>query len=358
MTKGVVERISETPLPLRLFHFDLPAQNIAQVPVSPRDHARLLTLKRYSDQLSDKKFFELPEMLHDGDVLVVNQTEVIAARLRLRKKTGGAVELLLLRPHDGGDLQTSKSWIALGRPAKSLLPGTLLTTTSGDQVTVGERRADEFIVSGAEPLWDLMQRCGEVPLPPYIERSSGLLQSDVRDYQTMFARKPGAVAAPTASLHFTETLCEQLGAKGVFFAPITLHVGAGTFLPIRPENAADIRSHKMHPEWYEIPQESATIIENAKQRGRRVIAVGTTSTRALESWKALGQTQGETQLFIYPGYTFRMVDALITNFHLPESTLLALVAAFGGTENVLRAYSHAITQGYRFYSYGDAMLIC
>lgn len=342
-------------LHLDQFDFTLTPDRIAQAPARPRDASRLLVVPR-DGALGHQQFTDLPELLAPGDVLVVNRTKVIPARLHLRRPTGGQVELLLYRPLDG-TLAEARTWEGLGRPGSALQPGK--TVLAGDvRLAVLEKRGPIVHVRAPVPLWPILQAQGEVPLPPYVQREAGPQAADDADYQTMFAEELGAVAAPTASLHFTPRVMEALAARGVLVHDVVLHVGPGTFLPIRPEHASDVRQHSMHSEPYTVPESTEQAIAQAKARGNRVIAVGTTSLRALETWAATGARSGESTLFVYPGFTFRVVDALVTNFHLPRSTLLLLVAAFAGRERILAAYHEAIRDGYRFYSYGDAMLLC
>ncbi len=303
-----------------------------------------------------RQFAELPTLLEARDLLVVNRTQVVPARLKLTKATGGRVELLLSRPKNG-PAATATQWEGMGRPLKGLKPGQRLRTIEGSELTVIARDGELVIVEAEAPLLWLLHRIGEVPLPPYIERQSGPRECDRSDYQTPFAREPGAVAAPTAGLHFTDAVLAELDAKGVQRAEVTLHVGLGTFLPIRQEHHADVLAHVMHREWFEVPAETADAVAAARKRGGRVIAVGTTSVRALESWAQSGCASGDTALFITPGYSFRAVDAMVTNFHLPQSTLLMLVSAFAGREYLLAAYAEAVRKEYRFFSYGDAMLV-
>lgn len=338
-------------LPLKLFDYSLPADQIAQEPVRPRDASRLLCLGRAGKPLSHRRFFELPEILAPGDLLVVNRTRVIPARLRVTRATGGAAELLLFRPLDGS-VDDARRWQALGRPARALRPGVLLTLGDGRALEVLSRDGDTLTVRLPGPASQVLASAGEVPLPPYIEREAPRA-SDADDYQSVFAREAGAVAAPTASLHFTERVLEGLRARGVERAEVVLHVGPGTFLPVRSDFHDDVRAHRMHSERYSVPAQTQRAIDGA----RRVVAVGTTVVRALETWRATGRSEGDSDLFIYPGFSFRAVDAMITNFHLPKSTLLMLVAAFCGRERLLDAYERAVAEGYRFYSYGDAMLI-
>lgn len=344
------------PLPIELFEYDLPAERVAQAPARPRDASRLMLLPRVSGPPSHRRFLDLPDLLDPGDLLVVNRTQVIPARLALRKTSGGRVELLLYRPV-GGDVRHALEWRALGRPGRALVPGRVLEAEDGTRLEVVGREADTVRVRGDEPIWETMQRLGQTPLPPYVERPEGPLATDSEDYQTLFAAAPGAVAAPTAALHFTDRVLSALETRGVERAELVLHVGPGTFLPVRSDHATDVRQHEMHAEWYDIPAATAGAVQRAHRAGRRVVAVGTTSFRALETWAASGETAGESTLFVYPGVEIRIVDGLLTNFHLPGSTLIMLVAAFAGRERVLRAYAAAVGERYRFFSYGDAMLI-
>lgn len=334
------------------FDFDLPRELIAERPAVPRDAARLLHVGRTLDDLSMR---ELPSLLAPGDILVFNDTRVIPARLKGRKGEGG-VEVTLherLAP----DL-----WNAFARPAKKLKPGDDIRFAEGFAAEVAAKgEAGEvtlrFSLSG-DALAAALQTFGIMPLPPYIKRDGGADERDRSDYQTIFAREQGAVAAPTAGLHFTPDLLAALDARGVRRAPVTLHVGAGTFLPVKVD---DTKDHKMHSERGTISPETAAAVNAAKAAGGRVVAVGTTSLRLLESAAgddgALRPFDGATDIFITPGYRFRIVDVLLTNFHLPRSTLFMLVAAFAGLERMKDAYAHAIGGGYRFYSYGDACLL-
>jgi S-adenosylmethionine:tRNA ribosyltransferase-isomerase len=338
-----------------LFDYDLPPQRIAQEPARPRDTSRLMVLDRSSDAVAHHAFRELPSLLDAGDLLVVNQTMVVPARLSAKKISGGRVELLACRPADGS-VEEAKAWWVMGRPGRALRPGCELLV-AGERLIVGERVGEMAVVRGERPLLDVMRERGEVPLPPYIERPHGPRAEDPSDYQTLFSRQPGAVAAPTASLHFTDQVLAELAAHGVQRAALTLHVGPGTFVPVRDEHADDVREHSMHAEWYEVPAATCEAVAATREAGHRVVAVGTTTVRALESWHQSGSAVGEADLFIYPGYEFASVDALLTNFHLPRSTLLMLVSAFAGRERVLSAYLEAVRCEYRFFSYGDAMLI-
>ena len=343
------------PLPLGLFDYLLPESAIAQHPMEPRDASRLMVL-RSEDRPDHRRFVELPELLNAGDLLLVNHTKVIPARLKVHKDTGGQVELLLYEPVTG-DRATATRWRALARPAKALVPGKRLHTAGGHTLTVVGREHDSVILDAPLPMLEVLQQEGTLPLPPYLKDASHPSAQDAAAYQTIFGDEPGAVAAPTASLHFTPQVMAQLEARGVRVAQVLLHVGPGTFLPVRPENAQDVRGHAMHGEQYEIPQGTQELVRQTRAAGRRVVAVGTTSLRALETWWATGDATGISTLFVTPGYRFGCVDALVTNFHLPKSTLLMLVSAMAGRERILSAYAEALAQGYRFFSFGDAMLI-
>lgn len=349
-----------TDLTLDDFDFDLPAELIAQQPAAERTGARLLD--GTGQQPVDRLFLELCDLLQAGDLLVFNDTQVIKARLFGRKPSGGQIELLVERVlHDAQQPHTVAAHL---RASKKPAPGTVLQMDGGFTATVLGRwpQADGPLYQlqfSADP-YALMEQHGHVPLPPYIARdhaTEGAEQVDANDarrYQTVFARHPGAVAAPTAALHFDEALLEKLRAQGIATASVTLHVGAGTFQPVRVQNIAE---HEMHAERYQIPPETMEAVAACRARGGRVVAVGTTSVRALESWAASGQTAGETRIFITPGFQFQVVDVLLTNFHLPKSTLLMLVSAFAGYEHIMALYRHAIAGRYRFFSYGDAMLL-
>jgi S-adenosylmethionine:tRNA ribosyltransferase-isomerase len=332
------------------FHYELPPELIAQEPLAQRSDSRLLCFDRQSGSLSDRKFNDLPGLLNPGDLLVFNNTEVIPARLYGVKASGGKVEILVER------LTGKQECLAQVRASKSPRPGGILILEDGSRLLV-KGRQDSFFQLQAESgdLMALLQRFGHMPLPPYITRED--TESDRRRYQTVFAESPGAVAAPTAGLHFDQNLLDQLEAAGIQSTAVTLHVGAGTFQPVRVDNVED---HLMHAEWLEVPQSACDAIAATKARGDRVIAVGTTAVRSLETAAqngALAPFSGDSRIFIYPPYEFRVVDAMITNFHLPESTLLMLVSAFAGREQSLAAYRHAVEQRYRFFSYGDAMLL-
>jgi len=344
------------PLRMADFDFALPERLIAQAPARPRDSARLLVVPP-TGPFEDRIVRDLPALLAPGDLLVVNDTRVIPARLRGRR--GAAhVELLLNRAEGGG------IWQALVRNARRLRPGDQVDIegAAGCSARVVEHLGEGAVRLdfGPDPaaLADALERAGEVPLPPYINRPGGPRPEDAADYQTVFARVPGAVAAPTASLHFTETLLAALEARGVRRTTVTLHVGAGTFLPVRTE---DPRAHRLHSEWGEVTEEAAARIAAARRAGGRIVAVGTTALRLLETATAeTGVVQpfrGLTDLYILPGHRFRTADLLLTNFHLPRSTLFMLACAFAGTARMRAAYAHAIERDYRFYSYGDATLL-
>lgn len=343
-------------LPLELFEYDLPEDRIAQEPVTPRHESRLLVMDRESGECRHRRFWELPEFLRAGDVLVVNRTRVIPARLVGRRPSGGKVELLLHRPLDGS-IEEATEWLALGKPGKALREGARVLVAGGAEISVVGREEEMVRVRSEGPLWPIMTAAGELPLPPYISRPEGNLGSDAENYQSVFAEEPGAVAAPTASLHFTPEVLTSLKTRGVEVVEVVLHVGPGTFLPVRREVAGDVRDHRMHGEQYGISADSLERVRAARERGGRVVAVGTTAVRALETCANTGELRGESTLFIYPGYKFQLVDAMVTNFHLPRSTLLMLVSAFAGRESVLSAYAAAVEQEYRFFSYGDAMLL-
>ncbi|MDL2284656.1 tRNA preQ1(34) S-adenosylmethionine ribosyltransferase-isomerase QueA [Oxalobacter sp. OttesenSCG-928-P03] len=328
------------------FDFDLPAGLIAQMPLPERTGSRLLDA---SSGLADRLFSDIVDLIAEGDLLVFNDTRVIKARLFGAKQTGGQLEVLIERIFDG------KKAIAKIRASKSPKSGTIIRLENAFDVEVGERQGEFFSLTFPEDIIPLLDRYGHMPLPPYIERSA--TGFDETRYQTVYAKTPGAVAAPTAGLHFDPPLIDRLQEKGVRTAHVTLHVGAGTFQPVRTENLAE---HQMHAEQYTIPEATARAIQETRAAGRQVIAVGTTSLRALEAASqdgALLAGSGETRLFITPGYRFHSVDRLLTNFHLPKSTLLMLVSAFAGYARIREAYTHAIAKQYRFFSYGDAMLL-
>jgi S-adenosylmethionine:tRNA ribosyltransferase-isomerase len=345
------------------YDYHLPEALIAQHPVDQRDRSRLLVLDRRTGEVAHRIFADLVDLLTADDVLVVNNTAVIPGRIHGRKPSGGKVEILVL-DYAGGVGENGNFTVAcLVKASKPPRPGSELIVSPDVTATVLGGRGGcydlKFHLPAGQTFDALLQRCGAVPLPPYIHRETDeTAGSDRNRYQTIYARDKGAVAAPTAGLHFTSSLLEALQAKGIDVVPITLHVGYGTFIPVRVD---DIRRHEMHTERFVIPEASALRINRAVENGKRVIAVGTTCVRTLEFFTdrngMLQSGGGQCDLFIYPGYRFRMVGGLITNFHLPRSTLLMLVSAFAGRENIMAAYRQAIDRQYRFYSYGDAMLI-
>ncbi|MBQ7693170.1 MAG: tRNA preQ1(34) S-adenosylmethionine ribosyltransferase-isomerase QueA [Oscillospiraceae bacterium] len=334
------------------FYFDLPEKLIAQTPLEKRDSSRLLHLDKATGDIEHRHFYELPTYLRPGDCLVLNDTRVLPARLLGTRKTGGSVELVLLR--DLGD----GCWECLSRPGRKTKPGTELTfgdgelTATVESVAEGGNRIVRFHYEGI--FLEVLERLGKMPLPPYIREE---LQ-DAERYQTVYSRELGSAAAPTAGLHFTPELLQEIADKGVKICYVTLHVGLGTFRPVKEE---EIEDHEMHSEFCVVTPETAEAVNAAKRNGGRVIAVGTTSCRTLESFTddagVLQAGSRWTSIFIYPGYRFRCIDALVTNFHLPESTLIMLVSALAGREHVLHAYEIAVQESYRFFSFGDAMLI-
>jgi S-adenosylmethionine:tRNA ribosyltransferase-isomerase len=333
------------------FHFELPDELIAQAPLAERSASRLLVVDAPNGALEDRRFSDLVELLAPGDLLVFNDTRVIPARLYGRKETGGAVEILIERITGAYEAR-----VQLG-VSKKPKAGSRILLDDGSGATVTGRDGEFFVLKfdADEPIEKRLVKLGRMPLPPYIARDADA--ADAERYQTVYARETGAVAAPTAGLHFDKPLLDALAARGVGFGFVTLHVGAGTFQPIRAER---IENHVMHSEWLNVGAELVEKIRDTRERGGRVVAVGTTVVRALESATREGELApfaGETRIFIFPGYRIASVDALVTNFHLPESTLLMLVSAFAGRERVLAAYRHAVEQRYRFFSYGDAMLI-
>jgi S-adenosylmethionine:tRNA ribosyltransferase-isomerase len=333
------------------FHYELPPELIAQTPLAERSASRLLVVPPPPSDFQDANIATLPEHLRAGDLLVFNDTRVMPARLFGHKETGGRVEILIERV-----LGSHEAKAQLG-VSKSPRAGARITLDAGGGVEVLGRDGEFYRLrfDGPEPLERLLLRAGRLPLPPYITRDAE--DDDLERYQTVFAREPGAVAAPTAGLHFDQALLDRLQQAGVAFGHITLHVGAGTFQPVRAEH---LHEHTMHSEWLNVGAELCAQIQRTRAAGGRVIGVGTTVVRALEAAMRDGEVRpfaGETQIFIFPGYRIRSVDALITNFHLPESTLLMLICAFAGRERVLAAYRHAVEQRYRFFSYGDAMLL-
>ncbi|KAB0660501.1 tRNA preQ1(34) S-adenosylmethionine ribosyltransferase-isomerase QueA [Burkholderia territorii] len=338
------------------FDFNLPPELIAQTALPDRTASRLLEVDGTVEPacLVDRRFTELPSCIAPGDLLVFNDTKVLKARFFGQKASGGKIEVLIER------VTGTHTALAQIRASKSPGAGTTLRLADAFDVTVGERVEPFFTLHFPAPCLDLIEQHGRLPLPPYIEHDADA--NDETRYQTVYAANPGAVAAPTAGLHFDQPLLEKLDAMGVERATLTLHVGAGTFQPVRVENIAE---HKMHSEWYDLPQSLVDKIAATRARGGKVIAVGTTSMRALEAaarsaeeaGQPLAAMQAETDIFITPGYRFRVVDRLVTNFHLPKSTLLMLVSAFAGVETIRAAYRHAIDERYRFFSYGDAMLL-
>jgi S-adenosylmethionine:tRNA ribosyltransferase-isomerase len=330
------------------FHYDLPEELIAQQPLAERSASRLLTLDGATGGLSDRRMVDLPELIAPGDLLIFNDTRVIPARLFALKDSGGKVEVLLERPLDG------HTALVHARASKPLRPG-MPVSSRGGVLRFLEKRGDLWIIELPEAPLPFFERYGQMPLPPYIRREPDA--ADSQRYQSVFARRQGAVAAPTASLHFDDGLLAAVEARGAQRAFITLHVGAGTFQPVRTDA---VGAHVMHTEFVEVSAETCDRVVATRARGGRVIAIGTTVVRALESAAGAGTLQpfvGDSSLFIVPGFRFRVVDAMLTNFHLPESTLLMLVSAFAGREAVLAAYRHAVAGGYRFFSYGDAMFI-
>lgn len=333
------------------FDFYLPSELIAQHPTQERTASRMLYLEGDSGQLTDQLFLDFPSHCNAGDLLIFNDTRVIKARLFGQKESGGSVEVLIER------VIHSHLAYAHVRASRSPKIGSKMRLSNAFDVVVTARHDDLFELQflGETSIFDLLEQYGSLPLPPYITHSA--TDDDEERYQTVFAKNLGAVAAPTAGLHFNETLLETLKQKGVHIAYVTLHVGAGTFQPVRVDN---INEHKMHSELYSIPAETAELIQRTKAQGGRVTAIGTTVLRALESAAQHGELKagdGETDIFITPGYQFKVVDRLFTNFHLPKSTLLMLVSAFAGVENIKKAYAHAVAEKYRFFSYGDAMLL-
>jgi S-adenosylmethionine:tRNA ribosyltransferase-isomerase len=333
------------------FDYELPQELIAQVPAGERGGSRLLHLDGKTGELADRRFRDVLDLAAPGDVVVMNDTRVIKARLIGTKKTGGRVEVMVERVLGRGEVLAQ---IGANHPTRA---GAVLVLADAIEATVLGREQEFFRLrfEDCEDAYALLERYGSIPLPMYIARVAA--EADAERYQTVYARERGAVAAPTAGLHFDQSLLDSLRKRGVNLAYVTLHVGAGTFQPVRVQ---DLAQHEMHGEWCDVPQATVDAIAAARKQGGRVLAVGTTTLRALESAAASGElksARGETRLFVLPGYRFRVVERLLTNFHLPKSTLLMLVSAFGGMDNVRRAYRHAIESRYRFYSYGDAMLI-
>ncbi len=346
------------------YNYKLPETLIAQVPAAKRNHSRLLCLDKRDGRISHGCFDEICDYLKPSDLLVINNTRVIPGRLLGKKQTGGKVEVLILDFHDHiKTLHHKKAPVfkCLVKASKGPKPGAYLTF--GETLKADILGFDDGIYTirfhSKDRFDTVLSRIGRVPLPPYIARdgkTEGI--DDKKAYQTVYAEKKGAIAAPTAGLHFSENLLDRIRKKGVTIVPVTLHVGYGTFVPVRVD---DIRTHKMHSEWFSIPEKTAILLNRAKQNGNRIIAVGTTSVRTLEyaadAEGRISPAQGNCDLFIYPGFTFRVVDAMITNFHLPKSTLMMLVSAFAGKNHIMHAYQTAIAEKYRFFSYGDAMFI-
>ncbi|WP_427914329.1 tRNA preQ1(34) S-adenosylmethionine ribosyltransferase-isomerase QueA [Ramlibacter sp. MMS24-I3-19] len=330
------------------FDFALPPDLIAQHPAAERSASRLLDGR--TDPPVERVFRDLPSLLRAGDLLVFNDTQVVKARLFGEKPSGGKVELLVERVLAGGEV------VAHMKVSKKPPPGTTLAMQGGFTATLLGRWPDEdgalFRFAFSDDAFALMDRHGHVPLPPYIEHAD--TADDVRRYQTVFAKNPGAVAAPTAALHFDEGVLADLASRGIDRASLTLHVGAGTFQPVKTDTIAE---HRMHSEWYDVPAATQEAIARTRAQGGRIVAVGTTTIRTLESWAATGQARGDTSIFITPGFRFRVADLLVTNFHLPKSTLMMLVSAFAGHDHVMALYRHAVAQRYRFFSYGDSMLL-
>ena len=349
---------SEATRLMRLLDYELPEALVAQHPAARREDARLLVVDRAANALRDSRFAELGAVLRPGDTLVVNETRVRPARLMLQRPTGGRVEMLFVRP--AGDASGEGAWQVLAKPAKHAAVGARLATPDGAlvvEVTALGEQGERTVRVAHGSLDAVLRAQGEIPLPPYIRRAPGA--DDAERYQTVYARVEGAVAAPTAGLHFSEALLASLEAAGVKRVPVTLHVGPGTFRPITSD---DPREHVMEEEWFEVSEAAAAELRATRVRGGRIVAVGTTSVRALESMAdatggTLAAARGWTRKYIVPPYTFRAVDALITNFHLPRTTLLLLVAALAGEERLRAAYAHAVAAQYRFYSYGDAMVV-
>ena len=334
--------------------YDLPEELIAQEPLARRDEARLLVLDRKTKSIEHSRFYKLARHLHEGDLIVLNDTRVLPARLFAQKESGGRVELLMVRaagPAEG----PAGAWIALIRTHRVLKENARLILGDGHalRITGYARPGRPVVVSeGGTSIEQILQIGGTLALPHYIHRNVG--PADIDDYQTVYASQPGAIAAPTAGLHFTDDVFKALADAGIHTAKVTLHIGPGTFAPVR---AVEVESHTMESEWYTIPPATQTAVEHARRIGGRIITVGTSSTRALESWAITGDVEGFTGLFIHPGFRFKLADAMMTNFHMPRTTVLALVMAFAGRDQILAAYREAIRHRYRFLSYGDAMLI-
>lgn len=335
--------------------FDLPADQIATEPLAERDQSRLLRVDRNISAYTDSRFHELPDILHPSDVLVVNNTKVFPARLLGQSDTGASVEIFLVQK------DANENWTALAKPARRLPPGRSISFGTELSGTIVERHDDGKVLISFKtdlPIEEAIERYGRTPLPPYIKRDRDSVDSDRERYQTVYARQRGAIAAPTAGLHFTPAVFDRIQERGIAVVEVTLHVGYGTFEPVKVD---DLSQHRVQAERYEIGAEAAERLNTAKTSGQRIIAVGTTTTRTLETvFGKLGEfaaSSGMADLTILPGHRFRAIDGLLTNFHLPKSSLLALVSTFGGHELIMNSYRHAVATGYRFYSYGDCMLI-
>lgn len=334
------------------FYYDLPKELIAQTPLEKRDQSRLMRLDKRTGAVEHRHFYELPELLRESDCLVLNDSRVLPARLIGSRPTGGSVEVLLLRDLGGG------KWECLTKPGRKTLPGTDISFGGGEldatvlEVCEGGNRIIQFHYDGI--FLEILERLGRMPLPPYIKEEL----KDPERYQTVYSRELGSAAAPTAGLHFTKELLDVIASRGVKVCYLTLHVGLGTFRPVKEEELED---HEMHSEFCVVPEETARAVTETKKSGGRIVCVGTTSCRTIESFAkpdgTLEPSSGWTNIYIYPGYQFKCMDALITNFHLPESTLIMLVSALAGRENILRAYKTAVDEKYRFFSFGDAMFI-
>ncbi len=332
------------------FNYHLPESLIAQIPLADRDASRMLCMDRNTGEINDRYFTDFINQMTNQDLLVFNNTKVIPARLYGKKQSGGKIEILIER------VQNTHQAIAHIKASKAPKPGTVIELDAGNACTVLGRVDDLFQVDfGTQDILDILDNIGHIPLPPYITRADDA--SDLTRYQTVFAKELGAVAAPTAGLHFDVVMMDKIAAKNIATAFVTLHVGSGTFQPVRVENLAE---HLMHKEYYEVSQQTVDAVNDTRAKGGRVVAIGTTAVRALESASKMGLLMagyGDTDLFITPGYQFKSVDAMLTNFHLPESTLLMLVSAFAGYQPIMNAYQHAIDESYRFFSYGDAMFL-
>jgi S-adenosylmethionine:tRNA ribosyltransferase-isomerase len=341
-------------IPISRFDYDLPPELIAQQPLRERDASRLMVVTRKSSSIEDRHFFDLPDLLQPGDLLVLNDTRVIPARVFAQRESGGRVELLFLREVEDG------TWVTLARPARRLKIGELLKvqlhdgSASEHACKVVDRLASGEVLVHLDDALDVLNLAGHTPLPPYVDENV----DDAERYQTVYSRLPGSAAAPTAGLHFTERLLHQCSERGIEIAHVTLHVGLDTFQPVKVDNALE---HQMHSEWFQVSAESIRAIREARERSARVVAVGTTVCRTLESiadhLDSQCDIESSTSMYITPGYQFRVVDSLVTNFHLPRTTLLLMVSALAGEDLIRHAYAHAIAERYRFYSFGDAMII-